>query len=247
MDNKYHDIMSRVEVTDEMRARILQNISEEVKTAPKGRVDNSLVKRKAKITTIIGVVAACGIVLAAGGFIISIAARGGNRSAEAIKDEPAKLDNLDIELADDEGGVRSYAQSNGNHAVAFGTEAYETTSDQAEPGADYVTGEAAFFILYEIPDEVSLQEYEGKTYRLDDGVLLNEIAEVMSRYTFVEANVPLSDCNRFIFTIDGIVHDVQIGDGFLILDGKGFTYSSDSRTDLRQYLTDLLVIKGIQS
>ena len=34
MDNKYHDIMSHVEVTDDMRNRILQNIEKEVTAAP---------------------------------------------------------------------------------------------------------------------------------------------------------------------------------------------------------------------
>ena len=93
MDNKYKDIMSHIEVTDDMRNRILQNIAEEVDSAPKGRVDSSLLKRRAKVSTIIGVVAACGIVLAAGGFLLSMISR--SSSTEKAADATVALKNND--------------------------------------------------------------------------------------------------------------------------------------------------------
>ena len=72
MDNKYNKLMDHIEVTDEMRDRILLNISKaDIKPRQAGVKAISGAKR-AKISRIIGIAAAAGIVLSVGGIILFI-------------------------------------------------------------------------------------------------------------------------------------------------------------------------------
>lgn len=71
MANKYNSVMDHITMSEEMQKRILQNVENEVKSAPKARIDKSLSIRNAKITRIIGIVAAAGIVLTIGGLVLA--------------------------------------------------------------------------------------------------------------------------------------------------------------------------------
>ena len=87
MDNKYKQLMNNVEVSDEMRQRILQNIGEMDLKPRTTRITPVNARRKATVSRIIGIVAAAGIVLTVGGVILlRYASFGSTKSAEAVQD-----------------------------------------------------------------------------------------------------------------------------------------------------------------
>ena len=88
MDNKYKQLMDNVEVSDEMRQRILQNIGEMDLKPRASRISPVNARRKATVSRIIGIVAAAGIVLAVGGVVLlRYASFGATKSAEAKKND----------------------------------------------------------------------------------------------------------------------------------------------------------------
>lgn len=87
MDNKYKQLMSNIEVSDEMRQRILQNIGEMDIKPRATRITPVNARRKATVSRIIGIVAAAGIVLSIGGVILFKYASGGaTKSADMARD-----------------------------------------------------------------------------------------------------------------------------------------------------------------
>ena len=87
MDNKYKQLMNNVEVSDEMRQRILQNIGEMDIKPRATRITPVNARRKATVSRIIGIVAAAGIVLTVGGVVLlRYASFGSTKSAEAVQD-----------------------------------------------------------------------------------------------------------------------------------------------------------------
>lgn len=89
MDNKYKELMSNIEVSDEMRSRILQNIGEMDIKPRATRITPVSARRRATVSRIIGIVAAAGIVLTVGGVIL-LRHAAGNQTKSA-----------DMEMTDD--------------------------------------------------------------------------------------------------------------------------------------------------
>jgi len=137
LDNKYNKLMDHIEVTDEMRDRILLNISKaDIKPRQAGVKAISGAKR-AKISRIIGIAAAAGIVLSVGGIILFRMADSSHKSAEAPQYAANKNDSYSFAGAADyeAEGVDSLENdklSGDSDSGARGALAAETVATQAD-------------------------------------------------------------------------------------------------------------------
>ena len=222
MENKYKDVMSHVEVTDEMRQRILRNISEEVTSRPKGRVDNRLNRSRARITTIIGIVAACGIAIAAGGFILSRAGITSSKSADIDSHSVNKTaDSASYEIAMETTGGVDYmdddVRSYGNNDLSP-----EFSRDTAEAVAGGVS------VIYTPLIEAELVGYKGHDYTVEDRETLDEIADIINSLEIESSDVKvISDSTVLVLYSNDIVYNVALNDSYISINGAVYSYTVD--------------------
>lgn len=222
MDNKYHDIMSHVEVTDDMRNRILQNIEKEVTAAPKGRVDSSLMKSRAKVTTIIGVIAACGIVLAVGGILLSVVSRSGTAKAELKTADIAGETTAGVDQA-----VTNDARSMERDSLDFDSAegAHSFIYSYEEETTIVCAGTSSIFTGIR---NVRMIGNNGKDVTVTDLDTLDEISELFNTMVYDNTSeTDISDGITLEVTDDNGVHQVMINDELIAIDDAVYSYTSD--------------------
>lgn len=225
MDKKYNEIMDRVEVTPEMRARILTNIS-----------NADLSKNKAKVTVftlykkqIIGAVAALLIV---GAIVVSVfvnSMRAGKYTesfapaVNMIKDEE-KYEVEDVAVAEDDSDIRGVASDNKN-INTDGVSEEAASASKSDVGASFLLENAIGFIYC---------DSEGHWYKLCDEKAQEAFSILCNIECYECSPVDTVNWKCFIVKTKNDVYDFTLSGNYMTV-GE-CTYRFDYETDISEKL-----------
>lgn len=249
MENKYKEIMNRVQIDEAMRSRILDAINEEAANHGKkpvtavtpipvvsGSDAKNKARRRAMITRMIPAIAAAAILLI-GGIVIF-----GNLKD---KDEDLSVKSEDTEGARDvhnsyDGEAVSYNNGQtGRDGVAEATEACEDEMSLEVDGQYYASSTLTEMEGYAYETTISqmwasedgftyIVYYEGEDrYLCQDGSVINDLLVFAEYYTsnpdsIVEEDVDIS----YLFVLGGGEScdemSIAFGEGFVVIDGNPY-------------------------
>ena len=252
MNNRYNDIMSRIEVDDEMRERILKNIASEGITSARGGINPVSSRNKAKITTIIGIVAAAGIVLTIGGVFVSKGLMTQNKSASPQMDNVAygaETEAENIEACEDE-------STNNKTIIIAGNDQYEQQINTATgginedldghsflaPESSIVVSDLTSFIAK--ATEISMYDYNGKTYTITDKASIGTLSGMFQGFR-ATGDDPAVEDDQIHMTIvrDDIIADMVVGSSQVVL--EGIVFENGSRAEaVKDNVVSLFLEKG---
>lgn len=238
MDNKYHEIMSHIDVNDEMRERILNNIQSDasLNNRKKAKVTGF---NKSRITSIIGIVAAAGIVLAVGGVLLSKAALSGNKAATMNLKQNDSQEMITAgameDPADDYEGETIASEANA-------AEADEITRDNCDsyainPGAALDTSsDQLTFAITKI-------QYGNKV--IFDDAAIEEFFSIFTEYDFTEIRGGVIGQDGMVITVfDGSEpHRLTVEGDTIKIDDIVYSvgYDHDTQSDLGDRLSKYFV------
>ena len=218
MDNKYNKLMDHIEVTDEMRARILQNISDmNIEPARRNVTPISSAKR-AKVSRIIGIVAAAGIVLTVGGVFLIKSAGAKQKSSDTAYNVRGIT------------GIDSYENAASDDIYHYGSDTLDTTVAGIDDGTKSQTdaesaGEDPRYLAPEmngmtsgsstIINRISYVDENGKDHIVSDPSSIAKLLSLVdgTNYKNVKTDADhikltlLGGNNQFTVTISGVNKD----------------------------------------
>lgn len=219
MDNKYKQLMSNVEVTGDMRDRILRNIgSMEIRPHAAGVSPLSSAKR-AKVSRIIGIVAAAGIVLSVGGLILFRLVDGKAKSGTTpVKD---MSNNVAAEPESELGNVDSFEDNvQSIHSKEEGIANYDAETVAGDRKSFFVpdggsrsggtSGASSFTVR-----SITLLRDDGTKSVIDDNSAINELMNKLSELDLVLAGGTEACGYELILSGDSKQMTVVIGGEFV--------------------------------
>ncbi|MCR5059511.1 MAG: hypothetical protein K6A80_00610 [Saccharofermentans sp.] len=239
MDNKYHEIMSHIDVNDEMRERILNNIQSDasLNSNKKAKVTGF---NKARISSILGIVAAAGIVLAVGGVFLSKAALSGSKSAST---EKKYEDNVEMVT----GGVVSDSQSEDSYDFAAETIAPDANAAEEDGTADdryfLCPGAALAGDTDKLSVTVTKIQYGNKV--IFDSVSIQEFVSILNEYDLSEDVDAQVSPDGMVITVfqDRVSHRLTIDGDHIKIDDMVYLigYDHDTQNDMGSTLSKYFV------
>ena len=239
MDNKYHEIMSHIDVNDEMRERILNNIQSDagLNSKKKAKVTGF---NKARISSILGIVAAAGIVLAVGGVFLSKAALSGNKSAST---EKLYEDNVEMVT----GGAVNDSHSDDSYDFAAETMAPEANAAEEDETADvrYFLNPGAARVGDTDKSSVTVTKIQYGHKVIFDNVSILEFVSIINEYDITEAVDAQVSPDGMVITVfeDRDAHRLTIDGDLIKIDDIVYSieYDHDTQTDLGSALSKYFV------
>ena len=221
MDNKYKQLMNNVEVTGDMRDRILRNIGAMDIKAGSGSVRTVPVSAagRARISRIIGIVAAAGIVLSVGGLILfrladgkdkSSAAPVKNMSNDVAVEADAELGNVDS-MDDNTQSIHGKNEGPANYAaetIADDRKSFIFPNGGSRAGG---TGGVSSFAVRSI----TLIRNDGTGSVMNDSSSINELMNKLSELDLVLAGGTEVSGYELILSGDSKKMTVVIGGEFV--------------------------------
>ena len=252
MANKYNSVMDHITMSEEMQRRILQNIENEVKEAPKARVDKSLSSRNAKITRIIGIVAAAGIVLTIGGIVlakIALSSQNTSKANEANAEFVAgsitrdATDELEKSPSNMDGAV--YAEETTVADMDINTNSIAGKTEGVESISDGIMLPQGLFLT------IKKAEYNDGdvSYVVSDLKTLIKIRSIMFSYSFGLASTnekPIGTVFKFENSDDSF--EMIVNSEYVRVGNVNYSYSSPrDNGSLEEILKDFIMENGVKA
>ncbi|SCW27381.1 hypothetical protein SAMN02910456_00228 [Ruminococcaceae bacterium YRB3002] len=246
MNNKYHDVMGHIEVSDEMRDRILKNIEAEQISPGKGGIRPVSRQNRARISTIIGIVAAAGILVTIGGVFLS---KGRLNETKSATPEMQSVHGQYNEAVT--GGINKNFDSVGNDSEET-VAAVEEHEYSEEDSADNYTSDNYYAALgpsaggnsFNDVTEVRLADYLGTTYTIKDMSVIADLFALLGSGVPTE-EVSMNDPILVQIFADGKILNVHIDDNLYLIDHT--CYRVGSVPSLREEVIKLFLDNGDRS